>query len=207
MSVLPVNCLVAACDNADRIARGMCPSHYAKWRRHGDPLYERQLKGCGTPAGYHYHKNTGTVPCGSCASAYRVHHRKKQQDRRRRDEEVRGQLAKELKVFRDSLGRQYTKRGRGYLTLTPQTTQDFWKDDAVCFTNDGPDFHTDYAPDVEAAIRMCRICPVIEECRTEQWLIQAPGVWAGIRWIPSHTSKGTVKPDSRYWHLRPRVAA
>lgn len=50
-------CTIDGCD-ARALARGWCSRHWQRWKRHGDPLYERQLKrdgpcavgGCDLPA-------------------------------------------------------------------------------------------------------------------------------------------------------------
>lgn len=31
-------CSIDGCENGGRVTRGMCPKHYNRWRRHGDPL-------------------------------------------------------------------------------------------------------------------------------------------------------------------------
>ena len=36
------NCVVEACGRFGRVTRGMCPKHYAKWSKYGDPLAGKQ---------------------------------------------------------------------------------------------------------------------------------------------------------------------
>lgn len=33
------SCSVDGCTNAGTLTRGWCAKHYARWRRHGDPLH------------------------------------------------------------------------------------------------------------------------------------------------------------------------
>lgn len=44
METLTETCMVDPCDGPRR-SRGMCPTHYMRWKRHGDPLVVERIRG------------------------------------------------------------------------------------------------------------------------------------------------------------------
>lgn len=72
-----------------------------------------------------------------------------------------------------------------------------WRKDAACVAPGvAPEwFFSDNATEAEWAIAICRMCPVVEECAKERARIDAPGVWAGVRWVMA--AGGTTRPWRR----------
>lgn len=65
-------CSVEGCDTTQNLRRGWCVKHYQRWRRHGDPLHERENYGNpqhGTENMYGNHH----CRCDECKTAHAVY--------------------------------------------------------------------------------------------------------------------------------------
>lgn len=60
MELMPKICLVDSCERAV-VGRGLCRKHYARWKRHGDPLLA--VKPWGTPTERFWRKVDKTADC------------------------------------------------------------------------------------------------------------------------------------------------
>ena len=89
-------------------------------------------------------------------------------------------------------------------------TNQTWRKDAACRSANPKLFHQeipqypsmskdydDAVTKTRVALDYCNRCSVIDECAVARLAIDAPGVWAGARWVPTNNGAALTK-DRRF---------
>lgn len=141
-----------------------------------------RVYGCGTPAGYHYHRLHDTPVCPECQEAIRVDRRENFRDRTRRQSE---RLADQT----DRLGELSAPRAGQNPTAD---IDDDWRVEAPCWKAPPEWFHSGKGEDTMKGLALCAKCAFVKPCAQLREKLNAPGVWAGIVWGPR--AQGVISP-------------